>query len=105
MINLIEVKARIKILTTEEGGKRRTGIKTGYRPNHVFERMEGAPFVTFMGDIIFSETEYIYPGDELIVKVRFIESDLLEKYINIGRKWKIYEVPNLIAEAEILEIL
>jgi len=34
--NLIIVKAKITMKTTEEGG-RQSGFTSGYRPNHVFE--------------------------------------------------------------------
>jgi hypothetical protein len=37
--DLIIVKAKITMKTTEEGG-RQFGIKSGYRPNHVFEMPE-----------------------------------------------------------------
>ena len=32
----INIKAKLRLYPTENGG-RKTGIKTGYRPNHVFE--------------------------------------------------------------------
>lgn len=34
--DLIIVKAKVTMKTTEEGG-RKFGFKSGYRPNHVFE--------------------------------------------------------------------
>ena len=34
--NRIVIKAKITFKSTEEGG-RKTGIKSGYRPNHAFE--------------------------------------------------------------------
>ena len=35
--NPITIKARIAFKKTEEGG-RKAGIKSGYRPNHAFEK-------------------------------------------------------------------
>ena len=105
MSDLIIVKAKIKILTAQEGGKRTAGIISGYRPNHVFERIDMKPFSAYAGDVVFNDSEYIYPGEERIVKVRFLKISRIEKYIHQGRKWWIFEVPNLIAEGEILELL
>ncbi|MES2112489.1 MAG: hypothetical protein V4577_27275 [Bacteroidota bacterium] len=105
MNDLILVKAKIKILTIDEGGTRKTGILSGYRPNHVFDLPQDGKYVTFIGDIRFDDVEFIYPGEEQNVMVRFVRNQAIEKYIINGAKWWMYEVPNLIAEAEILEIL
>lgn len=105
MSNIIKVIAKFHVLSTEEGGKRKTGIKSGYRPNHVFELLENKPFHTFIGEITFNDVEFIYPGEEKTVTVRFLRSDTMEKYIHVQRTWFVYEDPNLIAEAEILQLL
>jgi len=105
MNDLILVRAKIKILTAEEGGKRKAGIVSGYRPNHVFEFPQDGRYVSYIGDIQFDDLEAIHPGEKQNVVVRFIKSQAIEKYMVIGNKWWLYEVPNLIAEAEILEIL
>ena len=101
---MISVKAKMKVLLPEEGGKRKSGIKSGYRPNHVFEQKSDKPFFTFMGVIAFEEPDIIFPGEEKVVVVNFIAAEEIRSYINVGRKWWIYEVPHLIAEAEIIEI-
>jgi hypothetical protein len=101
---LIQVKARLKIKTTEDGG-RESGFISGYRPNMVFEYTDGQFLQTFIGDIIFNDQPTIEPGEEKVVTVRFLSNQPIEKYLNIGRKWWIYEVPKLIGEAEILEII
>jgi hypothetical protein len=103
--DLIIVLAKIQFKKTEDGG-RITPLKSGYRPNHVFEKVSNPKLLsTYIGDLEFDEQELIYPGETKIVTVRFLKNESLEKYITIGQKWFIYEVPNLIAEGEILEIL
>ena len=98
---MLIVKARIKLSSTENGG-RQTGIISGYRPNHVFEHTsEGKVYHFFTGDIHF-EREKLMPGEETIATVRFHLFKQVERYLTKGRKWWLYEVPHLIGEAEIL---
>jgi hypothetical protein len=103
--DIITIKAKLKILTKEEGGKRKTGIASGYMPNHVFEFIEEKPLRTFIGQIVFEEKELIFPEDEKIVTVRFLKHGTIEKFISIGRKWWINEAYNKIGVAEILEVI
>lgn len=102
--DLIIVKAKIYLKTLEEGG-RTTGIKSGYRPNHAFEQPKDIKTIkTYIGDIQLDEQEFIEPGETKIVTVRFLRNPVVEQYIHIGQKWFIYEVPRLVAEAEIIEV-
>ena len=49
--DLIIVKARIYLKTADEGG-RKTGVKSGYRPNHAFEIPKDIRHIhTYIGDI------------------------------------------------------
>ncbi|MDR2274901.1 MAG: hypothetical protein LBF27_28590 [Sphingobacterium sp.] len=98
---LFIVKARINLTATEHGG-RKTGIISGYRPNHVFEySLEGKLCRTYIGDVNF-EGENVMPGEERIATVRFLLVKELEQYLTKGRRWWLHEGPNLIGEAEIL---
>lgn len=98
---LFIVKARIKLTPTEQGG-RKTGIISGYRPNHVFEyTSEGKLKRTYIGDINF-EGEHLMPGEERIAIVRFLLLKELDQYLTKGRKWWLHEGPNIIGEGEIL---
>ena len=102
--DLIIVKAKIYLKTTKEGG-RTSGIKTGYRPNHAFEQPKNIRNIqTFIGDIQFDDQEFIEPGETKIVTVRFIRNETVEKFITVGQKWFIYEVPKLVGDGEILEV-
>lgn len=102
--DLIIVKAKIYFRTATEGG-RTTGIKSGYRPNHTFEQPTNFRDIqTFIGDIQFDDQEFIEPGETKIVIVRFLKMPQVEKYIKVGQKWFIYEVPRLVAEGEIIEV-
>ena len=98
---MLIVKATIKLTSTENGG-RKTGIISGYRPNHVFEyTAEGKLQRTYIGDINF-EGEDLMPGEERIGTVRFLLVKELEQYFTKGRIWWLHEGPNIIGEAEIL---
>ena len=102
---IIEVRAKLTLYTTENGG-RENGIKTGYRPNHVFEYLENPTDfkTTYMGIIEF-EKEWILPGETANVKVTFIKNQNIVELIKIGRIWRIHEGRWKIGEAQITEIL
>lgn len=102
--DLIIVKAKIYLKATKEGG-RTSGIKCGYRPNHTFEQPKDIRNIkTFIGDIQFDDQEFIEPGETKIVTVRSLKMPQVEKYIKVGQKWFIYEVPKLVAEGEIIQL-
>ena len=101
---IISVRAKVHLRPTNEGG-RTTGIKTRYRPNHVFEPVSDTKMLkSYIGQIEFDKSEVINPGETAEVTVRFLWNPVIEKYMNIGQKWLIYEVPRLIGEGEIIEI-
>jgi translation elongation factor EF-Tu-like GTPase len=100
----IYVNARLKLYSTNEGG-RKTGIKTNYRPNHVFEYTEGQILSTFIGEIQFTAKEWINPGEGSDVTIRFLNCEPLLKYLKPGRKWWIHEASKRIGEAEIIKVL
>ena len=99
---LLEIKAKVKLLTAEEGG-RKTGFISGYRPNHVFEyNKQGELLQTYIGDIVFDGQEIIEPGEEKEVTVRFIPSQPIEQYLQTGRTWWLHEGSKLIGEAKVI---
>ena len=101
--DLVTIKAKLRLRTTEEGG-RWSGIKSGYRPNHVFEYNDkGLLQNTYIGEITFDK-DWIHLGDEEIVTVIFIPGESINKYLNLGQKWWIHEGQRLVGEAEIVKV-
>jgi translation elongation factor EF-Tu-like GTPase len=101
--DLIVVKAKITMKTTEEGG-RQSGFKSGYRPNHVFEMPDNVKDLrTYIGDIQFDDQDLIKPGETKIVTVRFLKVSEIEKYSMVGQKWFINEAARTLGVGEILE--
>jgi len=99
---LLTVKAKLKLKSTEEGG-RQTGFISGYRPNHVFEYNENGQLLqTYIGDIIFEGIPTIEPGEEREVTVRFLMNQPIERYLGKGRIWWIHEGSKQIGQAEII---
>jgi translation elongation factor EF-Tu-like GTPase len=102
--DLIIVKARITMKATDDGG-RKSGFKSGYRPNHVFELpVDLRNLQTYIGDIQFDDQELIEPGEIKIVTVRFLNTPQIERYINAGQKWFINEAAKTVGFGEILVI-
>jgi hypothetical protein len=101
---IIFIKAKLRLKTTEEGG-RWSGIKTGYRPNHVFEYNRKGNFIaTYIGEINFGK-EWIQLGEDEIVTVTFLYRESMGKFLKVGNFWWIHEGRKLVGEAEILEVL
>jgi len=98
---LVLVKAELELKPTSEGG-RKTGIISGFRPNHVFEYKHDQILQTYIGDLNFSEWPTIEPGEKKIVKVRFLDFPSLHQYLHVGQIWHIHEGERVIGKAKIL---
>ena len=99
---LIHVMAKIKLLSTEQGG-RMSGISSGYRPNHVFEYKPNGDFVeTMMGDIQFTSPEMLDLDKQYEVLVRFPLKQRIERFLEIGRIWWIHEANRKVGFGEII---
>lgn len=101
---LIIVIARITLKSTTEGG-RSTALKSGYRPNHCFEKLVSEKKNNFyIGEVQFTNNqECIKPGESGIVTVIFLKAGGIERYLNPGRHWFIYEGSRLVGEGEIIQ--
>lgn len=81
-----------------------SGIKSGYRPNHVFEYIDGSMVSAYMGEIKFDGQEWIEPGEGKVVTVQFMRGQKIENFLTIGRLWWIHEGDRVVGEAEIIEV-
>jgi translation elongation factor EF-Tu-like GTPase len=97
----VVVRAILRLLRTEEGG-RRTGVRSGYRPNHNFGGPDDPEF--YIGQIDFESGDIIEPGDSRKVVVRFISGPGLREKLQVGRSWRIQEGYRLVGEATVLEV-
>ena len=98
----LRVIARISVLTPEEGGP--TGPRRAkYRPNHNFGAPEGRIF--YIGQVEIPEGNAINPGETHDLVVTFLNVRGIADLAQVGRRWRIQEGPNLVANAEVLEIL
>ena len=97
------VQAKLTLRSTADGG-RETGIKTCYRPNHVFEYRDGQ-IVSYIGEILFDKDKIIMPGDTADVTVCFLKIPEVQPYLTLGRQWFIHEGPKLLGQAVITKLL
>lgn len=101
----IHVLAKISLLKTEDGG-RKSGILSGYRPNHLFDNdIKTKGYNSFMGQITWEDNMMLLPGEERNVYIHFLGSAAIDKYLNIGQKWYLYEGPHMIGNAEMVSFL
>lgn len=103
-LDTITIEAKLSLYATENGG-RNTGIKTGYRPNHVFEYIENSSnyVATYIGQIDFDK-ELILPNETSNVRVTFLNHHNIADLIKKGRIWWIHESDKKIGEAIITKI-
>ena len=99
---LIYVQAKIRLKKPDEGG-RKGGIKSGFRPDHVFEYKKDNLLVVYIGDIQFDKPEILELGKFYKVIVRFPLVQKIENYMDKGRKWFLHEGGKKIGEAEIID--
>ncbi|MBK7469060.1 MAG: hypothetical protein IPJ43_20995 [Saprospiraceae bacterium] len=99
----ILVKARIKLLSEQEGGIT-IPFRTKVRPNHYFGVKEefGKNMITNIGEITFDD-EFFYENETKDVYVRFLWAQNI-KDITVGTKWIICFGNRKIGEGEIIEI-
>lgn len=97
----IVVRANLTPLPTEEGG-RRSGVRSGYRPNHNVGGPDDREF--YVGQVDFSSDDLIGLGDLREVLVRFISGPGLQEKLQVRRSWRIQEGSRLVGEATVLEV-
>ena len=102
--DMIIVEAEISLLSTEDGG-RKTGIRSGYRPNHFFENPDNTPSPgSYIGEIQFSDLEFLLPGERRTGIVVFLRGGKIDSYISVGREWFINEGGRRIGHGKVLAI-
>jgi len=91
--------ARIRFLRKDEGGCRRTAIYSGYRPT---VRSGGQ---NNDATISFSEREFILPGEEAEIELRFLVPDLVLHRLAPGMAFTLREGARVVATGRILDVL
>jgi elongation factor Tu len=95
--------ATIRLLTTEEGGKRRP-ITTGYRPNWSFGTREDGELLLYGGQILLGPEESVRPGVATSATIQPIGvMDPWEK-LGPGDTVEIYEGPHKVGVATIRSV-
>lgn len=100
----VYIKALIKLKPTNEGG-RKSAIRNGYRPNHVFEYVVGQLLSTYIGEIQFDHIDAIEPGTAAFVVIRFLHVPQLDKYLFPGNSWWIHEGERLVGEGVVIDLI
>lgn len=99
----VDVVARVRLLTTEEGGRAHPLIGSHpYRPNHNFFDADNIVMCVGQLDIVGSGPKY--PGDTFECPIRLILPLALANNMRPGREWRIQEGRKLVAEAELVEL-
>jgi translation elongation factor EF-Tu-like GTPase len=98
----VKVRALISMLALDQGG-RRSGIRSGYRPNHNFGGAEGRSF--YIGQVDFGSGELLNPGESREAFIEFLRGPGLMQALRPGVTWRIQEGPKLVATGSVIEIL
>jgi translation elongation factor EF-Tu-like GTPase len=97
----IWVAARLRMLSTEEGGRTQPFFK-GYRPDHNFS--EDPDAIVYRGQVYLKDRDQLAPGESCEARVLFIGSSILKELVTSGRVWRIQEGKKLVGMGEILSI-
>lgn len=98
-----KVRAKVRFLTAEEGGLRQSfSTEYAFRPNHNFGDAANRSF--YMGQFDFLGRELVPLGEELEVKILFVDGRGLEEMLVLGRAWRIQQGSHLIGTGEILSV-
>jgi len=100
----VRVRASIRLLSTEEGGRSSPLLGGGsYRPNHNFFGPDDRDMC--MGFIELPEDQQVAPGDTIQTEMTLWIYPAVKPEIRSGRQWRIQEGGKLVAVGTILEVL
>ena len=98
----ITVRARIRLLTTAEGGRQTPVQGSGtYNPNHRFFEDDQMT----MGFIGLPERTGLPLGETVETVVTFLPLDWLTDELYPGRDWRIQEGSHLVGRGTVIEVL
>ena len=98
----IKVEAIISLLPTDKAG-RKTGITSGYRPNHNFFSAENVEMR--MGQITVLNDEWIEPGESKSVIIDFIMPEGYVIDLVPEQTWRIQENNRLVGNGKIEKVV
>ena len=102
--SFVRVEARIRFLSTEEGGRQSPLHGAGpYRPNHNFFGPDDRDMC--IGSIELAEGEQVKPGDTILKVVSFLATQVVISEVREGREWRLQEGARLVAIGSILRLL
>lgn len=99
---LIKVRASVRLLSTEEGG-RTDPIRGGYRPNHNFFGPDSREMTIGLVDL--PDGVELRPGETMELTIAFWAWPGLVGQIYSGRRWSIQEGARLVGVGTIKEVL
>jgi translation elongation factor EF-Tu-like GTPase len=99
---LLRVLARVRVVSTEEGGKQQP-FTARYRPNHNFGSSRNRQF--FVGQVEVAEGDWVHPGETRDLVITFLNVVELSELLKVGRVWRMQEGSKLVAMAEVLVLL
>ena len=100
MLNTPHFIARLKYLTSKEGG-RKTAAGSGYRPHIKFERSN---YLT-SGQQIFIGRDHVNPGETIDAEIIIIATNIFKNYLYPGLKFHFAEGSRIIGTGEVIKVL
>jgi translation elongation factor EF-Tu-like GTPase len=92
--------ALLKYYTAEEGG-RRTPVKSGYRPQAIFDFEE----MRTSGKQVFIDKDIVYPSDTVNAEITMASPTIFKGRLSGGMTFKFSEGSGIIGTGEIIDIL
>lgn len=96
---LIHVK--VKVIFNSNNHK----LKNAHKLNHIFKSSSNEKdSEIFIGTIYFEDSEFLELGKEQEITIHFLSQNNINRFMNIGQKWFIYDENTQIGEGEIIDV-
>jgi elongation factor Tu len=102
MVYIKRVRAKIRALSTEEGG-RRSPFFTRYTPSFNFEPWQQERMND--GRIVLLDRSTCPPGEECTAEVEFLYPECLPTIVAVGTPFSVQEGGRVVGKGTVLEIL
>jgi translation elongation factor EF-Tu-like GTPase len=97
MSELFEIRARIRLLRQQEGG-RHSWIKSGYRPAFYMEERQSD------GAIFLGDRGCLWPGEECEARIRLTHPEAFGDALKLGASFEFKEGLKLVGRGKVLEL-
>lgn len=105
MRDITEIRARVRFLSTNEGG-RKNPVKSGYRPPIDFGLRDSSGNKLFNDcTLTFEGRDIVYPGDEAVARIKPFHPEYLQDILREGLRFDLTEGKWVVGHGTIISLI